>query len=142
MALVFGIWNDNHAVRVGEGLDSTPQRPTPVEQLVAAWQQERAGSAVAPESVVLVATSGGGTSAAYWTASTLAYLEQTFAAPFTERLFAVSGVSGGSLGAATYVALKRAGCKRDGPMPCSIRCARRSATIFCRRSLPGCSSRT
>ena len=108
LTLVSGIWNDNHAVRVGDSPDIAVQRPTPVEQL-AAWQQGRAGNVVAPESVVLVATSGGGISAAYWTASTLAYLEQKFGAPFTERLFAVSGVSGGSLGAATYVALKRAG---------------------------------
>jgi hypothetical protein len=108
LTLVSGIWNDNHAVRVGDGPDIAVQRPTSVEQL-AAWQQGRAGNAVAPESVILVATSGGGISAAYWTASTLAYLEQKFGAPFTERLFAVSGVSGGSLGAATYVALKRAG---------------------------------
>lgn len=108
LALVSGLWNDNHALRVGDSADIAVQRPTPVEQL-AAWQQGRAGNAVAPESIVLVATSGGGISAAYWTASTLAYLEQKFGVPFTERLFAVSGVSGGSLGAATYVALKRAG---------------------------------
>jgi hypothetical protein len=114
LALVSGIWNDNHAVRVTDGRDGTAQRPTPVEQLTA-WQQGRPSGVTAPDRVVLVATSGGGISAAYWTASTLAYLEQKFGAPFAERLFAVSGVSGGSLGAATYVTLKRAGLKTGQP---------------------------
>lgn len=108
LALVSGLWNDNHAVRVADDVDITAQRLTPTEQFTA-WQNSRGDSGTAPDSVVLVATSGGGISAAYWTASTLAYLEQKFGAPFTERLFAVSAVSGGSLGAATYVTLKRAG---------------------------------
>ena len=112
LALVSGLWNDNHAVRVTDDVDITAQRLTPIEQFTA-WQNSRGDSDTAPDSVVLVATSGGGISAAYWTASTLAYLEQKFGAPFTERLFAVSAVSGGSLGAATYVTLKRAGLNAE-----------------------------
>lgn len=36
LALVSGIWDDNHAVRVGDSANIAVQRPTPVEQL-AAW---------------------------------------------------------------------------------------------------------
>lgn len=108
LALVFGLWNDNHAIRVVDGPYDAPQRLT-LDQQFTQWQEGLVRSAGAePQSLVVVAASGGGIRAAYWTASTLAYLEQEFGAPFTQRLFAISGVSGGSFGAATYVTLKRA----------------------------------
>lgn len=103
LALVAGIWNDNHALRVDQGWSTQAPRPTPADRL-AAWQGQFPSTA--DGRLILVATSGGGIRAAYWTASALAYLEQKFGAPFTERLFAISGVSGGSVGAAAYVALK------------------------------------
>jgi predicted acylesterase/phospholipase RssA len=55
--------------------------------------------------VVLVAASGGGIRAAYWTASTLAAMDGVPGS--SDNLFAISGVSGGSVGAATYAALQR-----------------------------------
>jgi hypothetical protein len=54
--------------------------------------------------VFIVATEGGGIRAAYWTAAVLTSLSDTVPG-FTQHLFAVSGVSGGSLGAVTYRAL-------------------------------------
>jgi hypothetical protein len=112
LALVLGVWNDNHRIRVERAMQPENDRPTPAERF-AAWQRSRpvapdgtAGTAPAP---VFIAAAGGGIRAAYWTASTLAYLEERFGDVFTDRLFAISGVSGGSLGAAVYVTLKRAG---------------------------------
>jgi len=65
-----------------------------------------------PVPVVLVAASGGGISAAYWTATVLGDLAD--ASPrFAERVFALSGVSGGALGLLAYAAAGQgtAGCR-------------------------------
>jgi hypothetical protein len=117
LAWVFGFWNDNHAVRVADNAGAPVERRTPAEQF-AAWQQAEptANGGAAP--VILVTASGGGIRAAYWTASTLAYLEQKLGAAFYDRLFAISGVSGGSVGAAAYVTLKRA--QLDSSQPGSL----------------------
>lgn len=57
--------------------------------------------------MVFVAAPGGGIRAAYWTASAL---ERLFESPCREaQVFAISGVSGGSVGAATWVASNAAG---------------------------------
>lgn len=55
--------------------------------------------------VYLVAAEGGGIRAAYWAAGVLARLEE--AAGLTPHIFAISGVSGGSVGAGFYVSLYR-----------------------------------
>lgn len=58
--------------------------------------------------VIFVAAAGGGLRAGYWTASVLARLNDCIP-DFNNRLFAISGVSGGSLGAGLYTALVRNG---------------------------------
>ena len=59
----------------------------------------------APSTIVLVATAGGASRAALWTASVLHQAEEAVGAQgFRKALFGISGVSGGSLGAATYIA--------------------------------------
>jgi len=58
--------------------------------------------------VVIVAADGGGIRAAYWTAIVLGELQDRSAAqsvPFSRHVFAISGVSGGSLGAAIFAAI-------------------------------------
>lgn len=104
-----GFFNDNHAVRVADGSAPALERPTPTARL-ASWQVGQPADAP----VILVAASGGGIRAGYWTATTLAWLEEQLGAVFGGRVFAISSVSGGSLGAATYLALKRAGVGADG----------------------------
>lgn len=54
--------------------------------------------------VFIVATEGGGIRAAYWTSTVLSSLSDTVPG-FTDHLFAISGVSGGSVGAANYASL-------------------------------------
>ena len=110
LALLAGIWNDNHALRVaGNQAPSPTERGRPAHQLEA-WidAQPNAGTASGPTPLLLVTSSGGGIRAAYWTASTLAHLEDKWGGAFSDRLFALSTVSGGSLGAAVYISLKRA----------------------------------
>jgi hypothetical protein len=58
-----------------------------------------------PVPVVLVAAEGGGIRAAYWTASVLGQLHDRATVDFARYTLAISGVSGGSLGAAAYAAL-------------------------------------
>jgi hypothetical protein len=105
LALLFGLVNDNHDVRLARAL-SPLERVAPAEHY-AAWRARHPVPAASTirEPVVLVAASGGGIRAAYWTASALAAMESV--PGFADDLFAISAVSGGSLGAATYVALKR-----------------------------------
>ncbi|WGD48566.1 hypothetical protein QA641_23200 [Bradyrhizobium sp. CB1650] len=77
--------------------------------------------------VVFVAAAGGGLRAAYWTASILARLTDCIPG-FRNRLFAVSGVSGGSLGGALYTALLRdRKTDEEGEAP---RCPDRPITIL------------
>lgn len=56
--------------------------------------------------VFVVAAEGGGLRNAYWTASVLCHLHDRFP-QFNDHLYAISGVSGGSIGATVYAALVR-----------------------------------
>ena len=138
-AVVFGLWNDNHAVRTLAGTiapstraddcDPPEQRGAvpatrpryPVCAYAKRWLVARRAEIAAHRAqtgeaypVYLVAASGGGIRAGYWTAALLGFrhdLDPTFA----RRTFAISAVSGGSLGAMAYVGLLRA--QRDGQVP-------------------------
>ncbi|MEA3275154.1 MAG: hypothetical protein U9Q81_07695 [Pseudomonadota bacterium] len=104
-AVVFGLWIDNHYVRLSDHAASLSRLPP--AQHYTEWRKTHSNPTLinGREPVILVAAAGGGIRAAYWTATNLAALE---AVPgFGENLFAISGVSGGSLGATTYTALKR-----------------------------------
>jgi hypothetical protein len=102
----------------------------PVQEAFKAWHKAVQGEypsvtggglSPAPRPVFIVATEGGGIRAAYWTALVLATLQdgserrrkdwsiahpgQPLPPDFASHLFAVSGVSGGSLGAVVFNAL-------------------------------------
>ncbi len=111
LALAFSFFNDNHAVR--ELAKDAPETRTGLEDALTAWRGQWQDQP-APQ-LVLVATAGGGSRAAYWTGSLLGTL-QDLKPDFDRRLFAISGVSGGSLGAAVYRSLLTA--KPDGAAPC------------------------
>lgn len=114
-AAVFSFWNDGHWVR------RAPQqrdwrRQLTVRDAFHAWLRPRrqawhAAGHATPYPVVLIAAEGGGVRAAYWTAAVLGRLQDHLdrepdpEADFTRHVFAISGVSGGSLGGAAFVAL-------------------------------------
>ncbi|HWM26769.1 MAG TPA: hypothetical protein VNP98_18270 [Chthoniobacterales bacterium] len=103
LALVFSFWNDNHIIRVAPQQEVT--RPD-VIQSFRTWYAlaEKNDGAGALHPLFIVATEGGGIRAAYWTATVLGGIQD--ANPnFAPHLFAISGVSGGSLGAAVFDAL-------------------------------------
>ncbi|MDG4574877.1 MAG: hypothetical protein P9C36_05480 [Defluviicoccus sp.] len=101
---------DNHAVRVVDpapaGAQQRAERPD-LTQRADAWAGQV--SALHPESqrnipLIIVATAGGGSRAAYWTATVLGRLADEMPG-FAQHVFAISGVSGGSLGAVTFLSL-------------------------------------
>jgi len=116
--------NDNHRVRVtaeskshgsvrrADGLAvPSPLGALTVDAYFRAWWGElerEAPASEAPIPVFVVAAEGGGVRAAYWTAAVLTTLEDATAGqplPFSRHVFAISGVSGGSVGAAVFDAV-------------------------------------
>ena len=94
---LFSLWNDNHTVRPLPG--PIPVRPT-VDEALATWE----GQHTATDPLLLVATAGGASRAAYWTGTVLRALEDHFDGKFSAHVFAISSVSGGTLGAVGYAA--------------------------------------
>jgi hypothetical protein len=99
---IFWRWNENHLVAPPTaGIVNGPRL-----ELGAAfvdWLHHRPDPQ-AP--VIFVASSGGASRAAYWTTSALGKLEDEARASshtFADNIFVISGISGGSLGAATFV---------------------------------------
>lgn len=108
-ALVFSFVNDNHAVRTLNAAALQPWKDRQnVEDALDSWrqfQQRRpATGAEGGYPLFVVAAEGGGIRAAYWTASVLGEIQDRHPC-FADQLFALSGVSGGSLGIAVFAAL-------------------------------------
>lgn len=100
LAIIFSLWNDNHRIR------TVPARPMHRDSVIAAFEKWHTlmQKFPPPHPLYVVATEGGGIRAAYWTGIVLGGLQD--ANPnFATHVFAISGVSGGSLGAAVFDAL-------------------------------------
>ena len=97
--VAFSIFNDNHRVRDINVAGATIKRPT-MEEALRRWEKGRDPS----EPVILVATAGGASRAAYWTGTVLRALDDRSNGKFSDRVFAISSVSGGALGAIGYAA--------------------------------------
>lgn len=109
LAVIFSRWNDNHAMRLVE--DAPGPEPLTIQQHFKQWQGSGTG-----KPIFIVAAEGGGIRAAYWAALVLARLEDRTPG-FSRQVFAVSGVSGGSLGGAVFASL--AAEKESGrALPC------------------------
>lgn len=109
LAGLFSVWNDNHRVRVVDEEIPDWERPTIAEHFnrwIAARspELERYAAAGKPYPVFVVAAAGGGIRAAYWTAAVLGELADRYPT-FPEHVYALSGVSGGSLGSAVFASL-------------------------------------
>jgi hypothetical protein len=119
IAILFSPFNDNHVIRTADS-QATPSktftRPLPIDHftqwlsLAERREKERtpaapdAAAPAAPFPVFIVAAAGGGIRAAYWTARVLGAAADKVGAPaWRDHLYALSGVSGGSLGAGVHV---------------------------------------
>lgn len=101
LAVLFSPLNDNHAVRT---LEAAPPEARPdLRALLREWMKHQPAQAKSYP-LFLVNAEGGGIRAAYWTANVLGEI-QGMMPQFGARLFSISGVSGGSLGAAVFAAL-------------------------------------
>jgi hypothetical protein len=100
LAIIFSLWNDNHRIR------TVPPRPVKRDNVIAAFEKWRTlvQKFPPPHPMYIVATEGGGIRAAYWTGIVLGGLQDTNP-NFASHVFAISGVSGGSLGAVVFDAL-------------------------------------
>lgn len=103
LAVLFSLWNDNHGIRV-----SPPQTVERADVLRAfqSWYclAEKNYGVGTTHPLYIVATEGGGIRAAYWTGIVLGALQDSNP-NFAPHLFAISAVSGGSLGAVVFDAL-------------------------------------
>jgi len=100
-AAVFSVFNDNHGIRL---LSGTKAERFPLEAFAEQWTQRNPPGAAAVRPMIFVAAAGGGIRASQWTTAVLTHLADNHP-KFAESVFAISGVSGGSVGAAFYSAL-------------------------------------
>jgi hypothetical protein len=88
-----------------------------LEEALTVWKnaQLRAGyPSFRPMPVIIVAAEGGASRAAVWLLSTMRMLDKKTNGQFGRQVFAISGVSGGSLGAVTYLQALHAYSKPEG----------------------------
>ena len=106
-------YSDNHVIRELHGNSARVS----IADSLTAWYARAASFPRVNGKIPLfiVATEGGGIRAAYWTATVLTSLEDTFP-QFSSHLFAISGVSGGAVGATVYDALL-ASRSEGAPLP-------------------------
>jgi hypothetical protein len=108
----------HHVVRLvessGTAADPIIARPAAVP-MVETWMREVVQCDRAPQHgqfgdtvpLIVVATAGGGSRAAYWTVTVLGHLRDRVPS-VSDHILAISGVSGGALGAAVFRALETA----------------------------------
>ena len=134
--VVFSLTNDNHAVALIAN-DSAPMIRRDINTHVDAWLRTRVAAGElrpgAPFPLYLVAAEGGGIRAAYWAGNVLAKLQDESGGRFSRHLFAMSGVSGGSVALAGFAALvadartgalARSPCARANPAAPYQQCMR------------------
>jgi predicted acylesterase/phospholipase RssA len=120
-AIGFSFINDNHSVRklsVDDGGGNVAARKdigATFEQWLTNLNTKYRAEARHP--VYIVATEGGGIRAAYWTASVLTALQDQ-APQFADHTFAISGVSGGSVGATVFASLVADGNRASAVSDC------------------------
>ena len=93
---LFSPLNDDHEVKAFVPAHVPPED---VAHDFSAWQ-----GLTGAQTVIVVATEGGGVRAAYWTAMVLSSLQDR-SSDFASHLYAISSVSGGSVGAAIFETL-------------------------------------
>jgi hypothetical protein len=134
LLLGFSSWNENHPVALPTAVHNAPLKE--VRDVFKRWLHQRPDPS-AP--VIFVASAGGASRAAYWTTSALGMLEDEArgaqkpgepARKFADNIFVISSVSGGSLGAATFVATLDLTRHLDDRAPSECRSVRQAADRF------------
>jgi hypothetical protein len=128
-------WTDNHGIRTlpeataGLERELIAERPK-LEQRLARWlldRREAAGNPDRPYPLIVAAAQGGGIRAAMWSAVSLGQLQDRDQR-FTCHLFAIAGISGGSLGALAFDALLHDRYRPTSAPPCNQKTGRADAS--------------
>jgi hypothetical protein len=119
-AALFSLWNDNHGVRTTPRAlhaKEAPRLPPPAHFDDWLKAKRDAGRPDKPHPVFIVAAAGGGIRAAYWAATVLGKAADDSPGLWDRHLYAISGVSGGSLGAAVHAVqlAERGGAQAGSP---------------------------
>lgn len=124
MLMGLSIFNDNHQVGARSDIPAPSMSPLAMQSDLNRWLDRQRSDGRGGDPIYLVALSGGASRSAYWGAYTLAWLEdakQRTGQSFLADVYGMSGVSGGSLGAASlvsFMASDRAGMvRRDHAKP-------------------------
>ncbi len=111
-------WSDNHRFRQMRGSVSRPELKTAFTDWLASRKDAQTyRDAKRPYPVYIIAAEGGGMYAAYHTAKLLTRM-QDLCENFSQHLFAVSSVSGGSVGAGVFAALTNKNAVNGEAKPC------------------------
>jgi hypothetical protein len=94
----------DHTLRGTKFAVQPPERPRIAEHF-SEWRARLPDRDASP--IFVVSAAGGGLRAAYWTATMLAIADDHTCGEFGRHVYAYSGVSGGSLGIAAYLAQRR-----------------------------------
>jgi hypothetical protein len=114
LAMIFvAPWNPPSVYAARQMAGDSAKRAAERPELPAALQAWRdaclpGATPEAPKPVVIVAAEGGASRGALWLLSVMRHLDERTGGAFGRHVFAVSAVSGGSLGAATYITAQRA----------------------------------
>ena len=110
VAVVASAWLDDHRVGARPPWVSevqTADEPISLDQAYAIWRRQAPRAADGTLPIVLVASEGGASRAGYWTGEVMSALRAAFGPGFGKSVFAISSVSGGSVGAVGYVAAQK-----------------------------------
>ena len=114
------LYADMHSYRLPDPPPALTESLPEIKDYFADWAAGLAPNSRGGVPILIVTAEGGGIRAAYWTALVLGELEDQASAAgldFGRRVFAISGVSGGSLGAAVFAALVANQRVGSGPKP-------------------------
>ncbi len=121
IAVVFSFINDNHGIRLVSG---EPVVRPKLADFAKQWVDLNSAAGaqanpVTPRPMIFVATAGGGIRASHWTVAVLTHLTDN-SPRFADSVFAISGVSGGSVGASIYDAIlkENAACQTESGKDC------------------------
>ncbi len=109
-AVIVGLWMDNHGVgrRAFAKAATGPTDRLNLKKAYDLWKGPVEAGGAAKKTMVLIAVQGGASRAGYWTADALATLHDTAkhqGVDFDSHVFAISSVSGGSVGSVGYEAM-------------------------------------
>ena len=110
--VIASMFNDNSTIRQTPDTSGLVDKRPGFDHYFDMWYRQRDTAIIKTEiPVVIIASEGGGIRAAGWTTACLHQLDSLIPG-FTRYVFGISGVSGGGVGAATYIALQRANATR------------------------------